>query len=845
MVGEHVITVTPIGGAGMVDMSCFVTTATIRHGREGLDPGTQPDASTATLDLVILPETGPLPPEVEIGSNITIITIADDAHIRFTGTITDLGFGWDDAGPSTPDHGVAQILAVSGLADLGRRVVGDAPFPQELDGARVSRVMAAAGVTLNPAYSDPGTVQIIARDVDSQPALDVSQATAQSAAGIVWATRTGDIRYADAEHRRGTPAALTLDACNVLVTPTWRRTLEGMTNEVSIGYGVKPETGDQPRYVATQPSSIARYGRYGYTTTTELAALADATALGQLLLARNGEPVWIMANLPVDVAGLDSARTDALLELDMHSLLSLTGLPAIGAAPTSANLWVEGWQETLTYGGHDLELVVSGYCRTSPPPRWDDVDPTWVWGTDYAPTPPSTSPVSVVEFTQTTTNTGGSTIIGSHGFALTATPLPGDVVVVVYKTTRVTAPRTVVSVVGAGATWAQAYTSGARTAVWVGTGATTAGGMTLTQSGPGNAFAGVYLIRGLTATTVAAVAATATGTTLATPPQSAGNGQIVLAGALSMTGTVTYPSATTPTTGWTAGTVRGDTAASVSDAYRIPSTTESHTTSVTSTTSDVQEVISVVVGAPVVRASTRGALVEDRRNLATQPRAVSAGWTSNDGAAYQVTLSDPISDHPLGITTAAKVTRLAGSISAVLVSIFNVDGLGNSGTSRAAGVWVQAPATATASIWLSGNSAGTSKTTPVAAGVWTYCTTKGAGTGYVMLSVSRTAGSAAAGDITRCTGSICEGTIPPDYFDGNTPDTAGTLYQWVGAALVSASTASFIVAVEGELPPTLTWDDAACLGPPINLGRWDDQPATTRWDQLPADATWNTYTGGA
>ena len=41
-----------------------------------------------------------------------------------------------------------------------------------------------------------------------------------------------------------------------------------------------------------------------------------------------------------------------------------------------------------------------------------------------------------------------------------------------------------------------------------------------------------------------------------------------------------------------------------------------------------------------------------------------------------------------------------------------------------------------------------------------------------------------------------------------------------------------------------SWDDAACLGPQPNLGRWDDQPATLRWDQVPPATTWNNYTGG-
>jgi hypothetical protein len=150
-------------------------------------------------------------------------------------------------------------------------------------------------------------------------------------------------------------------------------------NDVSIGYGVTPEGADQPRYVAERADSKAAYGEYGFTTTTELAALADATAMGQLLLTRNRVPVWIMSALPVDMAGLDAADTAALLGLDMGSLVDLTGLPAAGSVPTAATLWVEGWTENLAYGVHDIELVVSGYCRTAPPPRWDDMAPATTW----------------------------------------------------------------------------------------------------------------------------------------------------------------------------------------------------------------------------------------------------------------------------------------------------------------------------------------------------------------------------------------------------------------------------------------------------------------------------------
>lgn len=635
MIGVHSVSVTPVGGSA-VDLSCFVTSVTIRHGRD--DPGSQPDASTATLELVIRPdETGPLPAAVEIGATLTVVTTVTTGHTRFTGRISDIAFGWDDAGPSTPDAGVAQLVAVAPLADLGRRVVGDAPYPQELDGARVSRIMSVAGVTLNPATSDPGTVQIIARDVDSQPALDVSQATAQSASGMVWATRAGEIRYADAMHRKGIPPALTLDSCDVLVTPTWRRTTEGLTNEVSIGYGVKPASGDQPRYTATRPDSIAKYGRYGMTGTTELAAAADATALGQLLLVRNGFPVWVMAALPVDMVGLDDARTEALLEADVHSLITLTGLPAIGAAPTSASLWVEGWGETLTPGGHTLELIVSGYCRTVPAPRWDDVDPTWLWG-------------------------------------------------------------------------GQVFTEARRNLL-------------------------------------------------------------------------TNPSGETSAVGWAANTPANH---SITE-----DTTMVHSRGMSRLCTPL---------APIIGASTT---LLSMFNLGGNPFPVTVGQAYTASVWFRHTA--PAAKVQVGVSF---LNAGGGAILTVLGP--QVDAAPNT--------WVRA--------WC----------TEVAPALAVNMRVTG--------NVQRQGGNVAAGERAWVDDAMAEaGSSLAPYFDGATADTPAMDYSWAGTADASQSIATAITNVSSGLPADLTWDEATCIGPPINIGRWNDQPATLRWDQLDPATVWDNYGG--
>lgn len=383
MIGTHTVTVAPVGGAP-VDISCLIDTVSIQHGRD--DTENQPDASSCSLALSMDMDVDIYPAPLDVGAVVRVVTTFDGVgYPRFSGRVTDINEGWDDAGEDTPDRVNVEVIATGVLAELGRRVVGDTPYPQQLDGARVAAIMTAAGITLDPLYSDPGTVQIRPRDIDSQPALDVAQSCASSAGGLVWETRAGDVRYADAEHRTNVTPAMELDACDILVTPVWTRSTAGLINAVSIGYGVAPDGGDEPRYVADRPDNIALYGEYGLSASTELAALADATAMGQLLLVRNGRPVWLMSSLPVDVGGLSAADTAVFLGLEIHSLLTLTGLPAVGTAPTSAHLWVEGWSEELAWDRHDTTLIVSGYCRTSPAPRWDNMPPATTWDTVTPP----------------------------------------------------------------------------------------------------------------------------------------------------------------------------------------------------------------------------------------------------------------------------------------------------------------------------------------------------------------------------------------------------------------------------------------------------------------------------
>lgn len=383
MIGTHEVWVYPDRSAPAgegVDVSCLVDEVTITQGRA--DATSQPEPASATVDLTIGPG-APLPAGVDVGAWLVITTtLAVDTYTRFTGRITDAGIGWDDAGPDTPDAGIGQIVATSVLADYARAVIGAEPFPQELDGARVARAFAAAGLTLDPALSDPGMVEILPRDIDARAALEVAQEAASSAGGLVWETRDGQIRYADADHRRGADVDLDLDACDLYVTPTWMRNVSGLVNDITIGYGTAPEGGgDAPSYTYRHRESVDRWGRYAYSVGTILAREEDAQEMAHLIATQNSTPVWQLNALPVAVADLDATQTAALLDLEVHALLRVSGMPVAGGTPSAFACWLEGWTERLAWGIHDLELTVTDYCRTVPPPRWNDLDPDVAWDT--------------------------------------------------------------------------------------------------------------------------------------------------------------------------------------------------------------------------------------------------------------------------------------------------------------------------------------------------------------------------------------------------------------------------------------------------------------------------------
>lgn len=377
--------VVTIGGASVPTDA--IGAITITHGRPSAD--VRPEASTATLvvkvaALAAWPVLG-TPVTVDLSPGmLAALGAAAGAARRFTGRVTN---------PTVrPGAGLATITAAGPRSRAARIPIGDTPWPAELDGPRAARVLAevlAADPSFTVGAIDPGTVTVLARDVDRQPAGALLDALAADTGGDAWQLRSGALVWHDARHRQNAAPILTLAAGDVLAGAEWAQDLDGMLTDLTVGYGapvLDPITGDTSQAEvrvtdagAEDPITGPGFGRLSARVATQLADAGAAYAYASEQVGRRSWPRWRVPALAVDLLRtLDPAQAAALAGAEAGALLEVVGLPTTGPL-SSTRLWLEGWAEEITRTHWRMALAVTAYGQTGPAPRWLDVP------TDYVP----------------------------------------------------------------------------------------------------------------------------------------------------------------------------------------------------------------------------------------------------------------------------------------------------------------------------------------------------------------------------------------------------------------------------------------------------------------------------
>jgi hypothetical protein len=209
----------------------------------------------------------------------------------------------------------------------------------------------------------------------------------------------------------------------------------------------------------------------------------------------------------------------------------------------------------------------------------------------------SGSPVSVVQVKTTVFAASGPQTV-----TFTEPVVAGDKVAVTYFCHRASSVRSIASIVGMGGTWAVAYNPGTGHTMWLGTGVTATGAITITQNAAAPMTSRCYLIRGLTSNTVAGTWNNLNAGNPVNTGLLAGRGQICIhwiGGFDSTLGTLTFPAPVSPASGWVDEGVTQDGINGFGSAYRLPPEFPAVTNSTVAdgTLGDTIQAFAVTIGA--------------------------------------------------------------------------------------------------------------------------------------------------------------------------------------------------------------------------------------------------------
>jgi hypothetical protein len=392
------LTVNPDGsgtitGGTPADPCMVLAQVSILHGRGGFGEAGQPMSAT----IVIEHPPGSMP----TWQSGDLITLDGPVGRMFSGRIASRALTHLET--ATGRVGRFVVTAAGPLAVLGVRKIGDVPWPQETGTARATHILQAGGTPW--AVDGAVDLQVMARDVDAQPAYDLLIALADDTSAAVFDTPDGLVVYQALSGRSrpvvpfmwsdfdpsltwdgfdpfltwdGAPPSLgdlpsptsrfpvVLPCDTVVWEPEWSSAEATIINDIAIGYG---PADPQAKAELQDAASIAAHQRRYLYLGTQLATLADATARASHIITTQSVERWQIGDILVALDALDPDTYAAVLGLVCGDHVTLQGLPQ----PAPAIDWtgiVEGWTYTMwaDYPALYLWSAHPGHLT------WDDLD---------------------------------------------------------------------------------------------------------------------------------------------------------------------------------------------------------------------------------------------------------------------------------------------------------------------------------------------------------------------------------------------------------------------------------------------------------------------------------------
>jgi hypothetical protein len=384
--------------AGVIQTSDILSGGTITYGRNDFFEATQP--SYCNIELLNLDGASPV---VELLDPVIIeVTTSAGVYVKlFTGEVSGVYNTFQGAGAAGKPN-TLQIQAIGALGLLVKRTAGAISYPEELDGARIQRILEE---TLFIAWEDlsntqtwndfttetwdsygvqgidtidPGRYEVLARTAEINQAYNLTDETQQSGLGYLYDTTDFEIGYADAERRITNYSTNIIELNADLVNADIQTRLQtaDIVNSVVIQYD------DPTQEVAAQnDSSINNYGLLQEIRNTILAEQIDAEEQAENFVNFRGTPRTSLESVTVNLSndGMTNLVRDDLLAVSMDTLLYLDNVP-VGLLPEGYfEGFVEGWTWTLGRNNLELNMSVSNSIYSTLDVQWENYNDLIQW----------------------------------------------------------------------------------------------------------------------------------------------------------------------------------------------------------------------------------------------------------------------------------------------------------------------------------------------------------------------------------------------------------------------------------------------------------------------------------
>ena len=377
---------------GTVSTNYILATLSMTSGRTTI--WQQPQASYCNFTIILLDGSDP---DININDTISVeLQNSSATYIHlFGGAVSDVTLTVSQVGTSAVTQEL-RVVAYGGLAKLQRQLSGGG-LSQNFDGYQIKQALndysnfayssAFANISWanfpgsqTYAYSTgwgtidvPGDYLQVARAVNPQNVYSTASSIANSGMGNIYEDATGKVCYADSTRRVDYLAVngyIDLTANDAIGQGLQTKMSVGdVRNSITVNYGV----GGAFSTSASDATSIALYGRNGYTVNSTLSLLASAIQQAAFYLKYFANPVPNFNSIRFGLGNPDitDVRRDKLISIFFGAPVRINDLPSNMETPFLG--FVEGFTFQASYNDASLTLNVSALAYSVRAIQWQQV----------------------------------------------------------------------------------------------------------------------------------------------------------------------------------------------------------------------------------------------------------------------------------------------------------------------------------------------------------------------------------------------------------------------------------------------------------------------------------------